>query len=226
MDRILDYSISGKTYKRTITDQNTLSLNPPVLADHWSTINQYENLKQNIRKHYARRQNRRCAYCRVLIAIDGYGHPIEHITCRNRKPSWMFSDYNLVVSCIGCNSSKGTKNVLVNEDTYYGDLEEHCPSNGDEYRIFNPHFEKWSDHFEIEDDFFLRPKPNTNGPYTYETCNMYRYQIILDYREQINLRDKKTHRNITKRIRKEKNEDKLEHLKKAFEAILDMIDNH
>ncbi|GAA5030924.1 hypothetical protein GCM10011506_21810 [Marivirga lumbricoides] len=225
LNRILGYTLRGKTYAKTGNEESKIADNFPYLANDWSKST-FESLKQNIRKHYARRQKTRCAYCRVKIAVEGYGYPIEHITCRDKKPNWMFANFNLVVSCVGCNSSKGVDNVLVNPSTHYGDYEEHCPDTGDHYRLFNPHFDNWCDHFEIEDDFFLIPKPNTKGPFTFDTCNMHRYQIILDFREQINLREQKTFRNITKRIRKEKNEDKLKQLLEAKDAILDMIENH
>ena len=188
---ILDFSLIDKTYNVLPEEQTVLNNNPTYLNTDWDTSVFY-SLKQNIRKHNGRRQRRRCGYCRVIINPDAYGNPIEHITPRIKKPQWMFVQHNLVVSCIGCNSSKGDKNVLVRSEHHYGHDAVHCPDQGTEYLLFNPHFDKWSDHFTIEDEFFLVPIPNTKGPYTFNKCGMNKYTIILDYRDQVGMRENKS----------------------------------
>lgn len=148
---------------------------------------------------------------------------VEHITPRKLKPHWMFVKHNLVVSCGGCNSNKGIDNVLINNENTYGDNPINCPNNSVDYRIFNPHHDIWSEHFEIEDEIFLKPKPNTKGPYTYWLCEMKRYHIILDYHFQQNLRKPFTIKTLTLRIRKEKDEDRKAILKKALDTIMNSI---
>lgn len=224
LERILDYDLIGKKYTLPKDEMNKILANPITDKEDW-TKSFCEKFKINLKSFYARRQKRRCGYCRSIINVDGYTDPIEHIVPRVKKPKWMFVQNNLIVSCGGCNSAKGTDNTLRLHEGNYGDDELHCPSISVEFKIFNPHFDKWSDHFEIQDNFFLIPKPNSKGPDTYSFCNMWRYQIIIDYRDQINISDKKSFRAVTKRIRKEKNKIKIKHLNKAKDYILDMIDN-
>lgn len=225
LEKIIDYSLIGKAYSVLPAEQTILDNNPTYSIEDWEKSGFYR-LKSNIRKHYGRRQRRKCGYCRMTINPDAYGNPIEHIMPRIKKPQWMFVQQNLVVSCVGCNSSKGIDNTLVRHENNYGHSPAHCPQNSAEFKIFNPHFDKWSEHFRIEDDFFLVPIPNSKGPYTYKKCNMHRYVIILDYRDQINMRDKKSYTILTQRLRKEKDPLRKAALEEAKETILDMIENN
>ncbi|KGL61924.1 hypothetical protein [Polaribacter sp. Hel1_85] len=223
LSKLLDYTLVNKTYNILADEQLTINNNPTYLKEDWDK-SVFTTLKGNIRKHYGRRQNRKCAYCRLTINPDAYGNAIEHIMPRKHKPQWMFVQHNLTVACIGCNSSKGSDNTMISHENNYGHNANHCPSNSNEFKIFNPHFDKWSDHFEIQDKFFLVPKPNTKGPATYKFCNMHRYQIVLDYIDVLNSR-KKSFKSITGRLRKEKRNYVKVELEKAKESILDFIEN-
>lgn len=224
LDKILDYSLKDKTYQVKNEEQIILNANPAYLKDDWEK-SCFKGLKSNVRKHYARRQNRKCAYCRITISPDGSGNAIEHIMPRIKKPQWMFVQHNLSIACINCNSSKGIKNTMIQHENNYGHSPNHCPAVTNEFKIFNPHFDKWSDHFEIQDDFFLVPKPNTKGPDTYKFCNLHRYIIVLDYIDELSVR-KKSFKSITKRLRKEKRPFVKEQLELAKESILEMIENN
>ncbi|MEO2082288.1 MAG: hypothetical protein ABGW88_02200 [Leeuwenhoekiella sp.] len=223
LNKVLDYTLDGKTYLVNVEEKTLLDENITYLNTDWEK-NQFYKLKQNIRVHYGRRQNRKCAYCRMTINPDGYGNAIEHIMPRLLKPQWMFVQHNLSVACIGCNSSKGSKNTMLKHENNYGHSASHCPNVTNEFKIFNPHFDKWSDHFEIQDEFFLVPKPNSKGPDTYKFCNMQRYQIVLDYIDELGKR-KNSYKSITKRLRKEKRKNVKLQLEKAKEALIDMIEN-
>ena len=114
--------------------------------------------------------------------------------------------------------------MLVNNINTYGHLPANCPNDSVSYHLFNPHHDKWSDHFEIEDGYFLKPKTNTKGPFTYKELGMNRDLIIINFMTQQQVRVPNSIRAITKRIRNEKNEDRLEVLKEAlahFESLLD-----
>jgi len=224
LERIISYDLIGKKYPITQIEQNKINANPVVNKDDWygSFCLQF---KLNLKSYFTRRQKRRCGYCRKLINVDGSSNAIEHIVPRGKKPKWMFVQNNLLVSCGGCNSGKGSTNTLRLHEGNYGEYDHHCPSDSNEFKIFNPHFDKWSDHFEIQDEFFLVPKPNSKGPDTYSFCNMWSYRIVIDYRDQLNLDDKKSLRFVTKRIRKEKDQIRIDHLKKAKDYILDMIED-
>lgn len=223
LNKILDYTLRAKTYDLLPNENTLINSNPTYLNSDWDK-SQFKTLKQNIRIHYGRRQHRKCAYCRMRINPDGYGNAVEHIMPRILKPQWMFVQHNLSIACIGCNSSKGSNNTLRQHENNYGHAPSHCPNTTDEFKIFNPHFDKWSDHFEIQDEFFLVPKPNSKGPDTYKFCNMQRYHIVLDFIDELGIR-KNSFKSITKRLSKEKRENVKQQLEKAKEAILDMIEN-
>ncbi len=220
----LDFTLVGKTYDLTNEESITLTNETITSNEDW-TKNIFSDLKKNIKKHYARKQKRKCAYCRSIINVDGYTDPIEHIVPKKHKPKWMFVQHNLVVSCAGCNSAKATDNTLINDLSNYGDESNDSPNIGSEYKIFNPHFDKWSDHFEFEDDFFLKPIPNTKGENTWELCNLWRYQIIIDHRDQLSERNEKSFKTLTRRVNSVKDSRRREALKAALEYVKDMIDN-
>ena len=220
---ILKYNLIGKTYPITQAEIDTVSNNGPTLdKDDWYK-SCFKTIKSDIKVHYARKQKRRCAYCRTLINVDGYDEAIEHILPRNHRPQWMFVQQNLVIACKGCNSSKGPKDTMNPHVNHFGHLPANCPVSSIDFKIFNPHFDTWEDHFTIEDNFFLSTKANSKGPYTYKELNMHRYHIIIDYIDQLSLRAD-SYKSITKRIRKVKDKKKQEEMKKAIESLKAMID--
>jgi hypothetical protein len=222
LNRILDYSLNG--HVPTITINAQAKINSHIIVDEadWGKSFSKDFIGE-LKEIYARKQGHMCGYCRSRITPDGYTEPVEHITPRILKPNWMFVTYNLVVSCGGCNSFKGKDNVLRNNENTYGNNPGNCPNNSIEYRIFNPHYDKWSDHFEIEDGYFLKPRANTKGPYTFNLCGMKRYQIILEYLFQQRVRNPASIRILILKIRKEKDQGRKAILNQAMEAIKDSI---
>jgi len=109
--------------------------------------------------------------------------------------------------------------MMIRHENNYGHESQYYPNTSNEFKFFNPHFDKWSDHFEIQDDIFLVPKPNSKGPFTYKECNMHRYNIVIDYIDELRIREK-SFKSITLRIRKEKNQKKLDELKLALEVLI------
>jgi len=221
--KILDYDLIGYNPNISVSAQTKLNNHIIVDKDDWGK-SFCKDFKDEFKPKTSRKQKRKCMYCRTTINVDGSGNAIEHITPRVRKPNWMFVTHNLAVACDNCNSSKGTDNVLIRPDNTYGDNDINCPSNSNEYHIFNPHFDKWSDHFEIENEYFLKAKPNTKGPATYDYCNMHRYHIIIDYLDQLKIREPFSFRILNKRIRKEKNAERLTGLKNALQYIEDIME--
>ena len=221
-----------------ILDFNLVGFNPTISAAAQAKIDAYiilthkdweysfcKDFKDEFKPQTAKKQKRKCAYCRTTINVDGSGNSIDHVTPRIRKPHWMFVIHNLVVACDNCNSRKLTSNVLARNDTSYGNNPDNCPSDTVDYLIFNPYFDKWSEHFAIEDQCFLKVRPDTKGPATYNFCGMNRYHIIIDYLDQLKIREPISYRIIIKRIKKEKDLEKLATLKQALDYIKTMIDN-
>jgi len=222
LNRILDYSLHGYVPAISKGAQAKIDGHAIVDKDDWRKSFSLDFIEE-VKTFYSRKQGHKCAYCRSGLTPDGYTEPVEHMTPRLLKPHWMFVLHNLVVSCGGCNSNKGIDNVLRNNENTYGHNAADCPNNSIEYRIFNPHHDKWGDHFEIEDGYFLKPRANTKGPYTYTKCGMNRYNIVLDYLFSQRVRGPISGKILTARIRKEIDPKKIEHLKKALESVTDTI---
>lgn len=219
LNKVLDYSLIGLAPSVPAAAQAKIDAH--IIVDHndWGDSFSKDFISE-VKKYYTRKQARRCAYCRSIINYDGYAEAVEHLTARQNKPHWMFVLHNLTVSCTGCNSSKGTKNMLRNGINTYGHTPANCPTGTVEYLCFNPHIDRWSDHFEVEDGFMLITKRNTKGPFTYKELNMKRYNVILDYIDQLQFRLKNdSFKILNKRIRKEKNPEILAALKKAIDTI-------
>jgi uncharacterized protein (TIGR02646 family) len=216
---LLDFDLIG--YNAEISDRAQEKIDDHVIVnkDDWN-LGFCDNFKDEFKPQTARKQEHRCAYCRVTINVDGNANPIEHITPRKLKPYWMFVQHNLVVACANCNSSKGDDNMLSSHENTYGNNSEHCPDDTIEYNIFNPHFDRWSDHFEIIDRVFLKVKPNTKGPFTYKKCGMNRYILIVNYIFQLNLNGPISKRILTQRLRKEKDLDKINVIKEALKLFV------
>lgn len=222
LNRVFDYSLNGQIPTITARAQAKITAHIIVDKDDWGDSFSTTFISE-VKEFYSRKQGHKCGYCRTRITPDGYTEPVEHITPRKLKPNWMFVIHNLVVSCGGCNSNKGTDNVLTSNENAYGNNDVNCPADSANYRIFNPHFDQWSDHFEIEEGYFLKPKPNTKGPYTYSLCGMKRYHIVVDYMFQQNIRKPFSNKILISRIRKEKDVAKKAILKQALETILNSI---
>jgi len=220
--KFLDYDLIGQVPTISTNAQSKVNGHLIVDKEDW-TKSFCDDFKLETKIFYARRQGQKCAYCRIKIHTDGYTEPLEHITPRELKPYWMFVQHNLVVSCGGCNSTKRDKNMLRQHENTYGNLPANCPNNSNEYFIFNPHFDQWSDHFEIEDKYFLKPKPNTKGPFTYKYCGLHRYHIIVDYLFQMRVREPFSFKILSARIRKTKDPKRLEVLKRALESIKESL---
>lgn len=224
LNKILDYNLINKKPTISAAAQAKIIANPPAINTDWER-GFYDDFKIETKIYYAFKQSRRCGYCRMTINPGGYSNAIEHITPRILKPTWMFVQHNLLITCDGCNSGKGKSNILARGANTYGNNENNCPDQTNEYFIFNPHFEKWSDHFEIVDRVFLKAKAGTKGPATYAFCKMNRYHILIDFLFQLNIREEISHRMVLQRLRKEKNNEKLTVLKEALDHIKEMIEN-
>jgi hypothetical protein len=169
-----DYKINSP-YEPTKEEDLIIYRNPPTSLDDWTKGN-YSNFKSNLKKDHLRKQNDRCAYCRNFVETDGNYEPLEHIVAKSIKPTWMLKVKNLIVTCDPCNNLKNDYQTLTIE--HENDID--FPESEDSFIIFNPHHERWSDHFVIEDDIFLVAKENTKGADTIRICKLYRYNIPIN----------------------------------------------
>ena len=95
------------------------------------------------------------------------------------------------------------------------------PVNSNDFNIFNPHFDNWSDHFEIFNDIFLRGKPNTKGPNTYKYCQLYRHDVIINNVDENRIWNVFTMRRLTHKLKNvEKDSREFLQISKAIDHMI------
>jgi uncharacterized protein (TIGR02646 family) len=149
----------------------------PRMATSWSNRT-YNKLKKHIKKHHSVFQDNKCAYCRLPINFGGYGEPIEHIVPKSHKNFWMFHPKNLCLSCYGCNTKKGYKNVLFNEYSTYPNGYHKYPSTSNDFAIIHPHLDNYSKHIKINDIICVPNNNSAKGKTTIEICKLNRLDLL------------------------------------------------
>ena len=193
LNKVFDYTLKGKTYipKRI---EFRLIYNKNIKKSDWNNSN-FKVYRQELKlKHYFG-QSMRCAYCRVQLRADAYWEDLDHIVSQNDKGSWIFYPKNLIVTCEPCNRLKNANLTLANPKA------DRFPLFSNGFNIFNPHFDRWSDHFEIINGIFLKGKQNTKGPATYEHCHLYRSDVIIYYVDQQRIWNVLTMRRLTHKLK-------------------------
>lgn len=188
----LNFTLKGRIVE---LDSTTIRLvyDKKIQKSDWREKN-YHNYLNNIKDTYYFAQDRRCAFCRTRVRIGAYWEEIEHIVAQSKVGAWIYYPKNLVIACKPCNSLKNADETRSNITSKYFPLH----SNG--FTVFNPHFDKWSDHFKIEKGIFLTAKTNTKGPNTYKKYHLFRYHIAIAYSEELRFSKKKTYRRLTHKL--------------------------
>lgn len=193
LNRKFNYTLKGKTYRPLPAFLRLIYL-PTITKNDWGN-DTYKVYKKSLKESHYFDQNTRCAYCRLKLRVGAYWDELDHIIPQSIKGDWIFYPKNLVVSCKPCNSLKNDFDTRVNNARNLFPLF----SRG--FKVFNPHFDEWSDHFEIHRGIFLRGKIGTKGPETYNAYRLYRYHIAIGYSEEKRFRSKKTYRRLTHLLR-------------------------
>lgn len=157
------------------------------------------SFKKNLRIHLESKQKERCAYCRQYLQASGKGEHLDHIVAKDTKPQWMFTSLNLILSCSGCNTPKKASLVLNNP---YNRRALNYPDISTAFKIFNPYYDKWSDHFLIDDDIFIQAKPGSKGDFTISTCHLFREQVVINNIRTLNISKGNSKKKITQRLYK------------------------
>lgn len=188
-----NYTLQGKTYEPT-AEELVLITKETITKNDWKNKD-YKRYKDKVKQRHFLYQNDRCAYCRTKrMNIDAYYNHIEHIIPQTEIEKWIFRPKNLIVACTACNSLK-------NADITLADITvTEFPDNSNGFKIFNPHFDNWSDHFHIKDGIFLTGKEGSKGYATIEYCHLFRYHVALDYADEMRYRRKKTFRRLTHKL--------------------------
>lgn len=88
------------------------------------------------RKFVAQRAGNVCEYCLIAEEDSFFRHQIEHII--SLKHGGSSEPENLALSCVFCNSNKGS------------DISSLVESGGEIVRFFNPRIDRWSEHFRLD----------------------------------------------------------------------------
>ncbi|WP_175883719.1 HNH endonuclease [Burkholderia sp. BCC0044] len=111
-----------------------------------STEKEIQEVRKEIREHYLGEQSYRCAYCRIeKKEKHGMVWDVEHILPKSLYPKFVFEPENLCLACKECNTPKDDCDVLNGEAAKRSAF----PNKSGDYRIVHPHYDIYSDHFEV-----------------------------------------------------------------------------
>jgi 5-methylcytosine-specific restriction endonuclease McrA len=214
LNSFYNYTLKGNTYVPTALEVR-LIYNKNIDKSYWKKQGDYFEYRKALKtKHYFG-QGRRCAYCRCELRTDAYWEDLDHIVSQEERQNWIYYPKNLIVTCEPCNRLKNDNSTLNNISIKY------FPLTSKGFNIFNPHFDKWSDHFEIFNDFFLRGRPSTKGPETYKYCHLYRHDVIIANVDEQRIWRVYTMRRLTHRLKfLTKGSPEEVHLQKAIDHML------
>ena len=135
------------------------------------------DIRKHVKQHYLDEQGFRCAYCRMVKKErHGATWDVEHILPKSIFPQFLFEPENLAAACKECNSHKDACQVLASNSTN----QKQYPTNKNAYLIMHPHYDKFSDHFElteVEGKRRLRAKNGGKAKATYIACNFIRFDF-------------------------------------------------
>ena len=136
-------------------------------ADRWGE-DDLDPTRKEIKQHYIAEQQHLCCYCGLPDpSTHGLDWDVEHIVPRKLHPAFMFTPANLAVACRECNSSKGSKETLVDPSTAT------YPSTADAFLVVHPHLDEWTTHILRDHLTFAAFTPK--GEWTIKECNLNRF---------------------------------------------------
>ncbi|MOA26398.1 hypothetical protein D3C78_1471900 [compost metagenome] len=110
---------------------------------------------------------------------------VEHIIPKATHPQFLYEPENLAMACKECNSAKLNKEVLSAPRLRL----KKYPSNSGDYKIVHPHYDTYSEHFEIiviEGRITHRPKNNHKAKETFLLCDLIRFSYAFGEWEDFN----------------------------------------
>jgi uncharacterized protein (TIGR02646 family) len=176
LNKIYSFNIRNAA-KYSVANAAILKANPIKHYGDW-TKSCFQPVKDFIKSKYYLPQNRRCAYCRKRLNADGYFNHIDHIIPKSHHKQWMFNPKNLTITCEVCNPLKNDHDTLT-----IGYSKKKFPRTIAGFTIFNPHFDKWENCFEIEDGMFIKGR-NKRGEETIKICKLHQYQFSVQFSEE------------------------------------------
>jgi 5-methylcytosine-specific restriction endonuclease McrA len=197
LNTIFNYTINV-SYMPALVEENAIDSFTSYNIKNWeSRKNGIKSFKKNIRLHLEPKQKERCAYCRQFIQASGKGEHLDHIVAKDDRPQWMFISQNLVLSCSGCNTPKNATLVL---NSPHSRRTVNFPDISAAFKIFNPYYDIWSDHFIVDDEIFIQAKPGTKGDFTMKTCKLFRQQVVINNVRLLRMKKGNSKKKITQRL--------------------------
>jgi len=192
LNLLFDYNKLKPIIYRQI-DITKLSNNPITDKEDWCS-KEFSSLKRNFRYQHYKKQKRRCTYCRRILNPLGINEHIDHLVARSIRKGWMFKPRNLVLTCYQCNTQKSAAPILPSGLRF-----KRLPKQPNNYTLFNPYVHKWSEHFEMEDDLFLKAR-SIEGQNTIRELKLFDYKYSLKYAEEVNIFGDTAIKRATKRL--------------------------
>lgn len=85
-----------------------------------------------------------CEYCLISEEVSFAMHQIDHVIAE--KHGGLTIEENLALSCVLCNKHKGSDIASIDE-------------TGEVVPLFNPRRDDWSEHFSVDDGYFIGLTP-------------------------------------------------------------------
>lgn len=131
---------------------------------------QLDTIKNRLRDFLRQEQDNTCCYCKQVLGFDVTQTHIEHIVSRNECEKYGFEQYNLSLSCPGCNTIKTNKPVLnITPTIQYS-------HNSQDYKIVHPYFDVYNQH--IRKYISIYEALSSKGEVTIDYCKLSRLTAV------------------------------------------------
>lgn len=163
-------------YSKINDPYNLSSEDEKIIAGNFKSHNDwdknvFDSIKASIVDDLRPKQENKCCYCRTELGFDIKAVDIEHVIPKSQYPQFTFYTKNLALSCPGCNTSKGKKNVLGKPIKRY-------PRSGNNLIIIHPHFDDYFSNIAIHDGAIYEGL-NDKGCETIKQCKIYRLKEVI-----------------------------------------------
>lgn len=153
-----------------------------LIGNNFQSHNDWEkgtfySIKINIVNDLRTKQENKCCYCRTELGFDIKSVDIEHVIPKCQYSSYTFHTKNLALSCPGCNTSKGKKNVLFKPIKRY-------PRSGSNILIVHPHFDDYYSCIAIHDGAIYEGL-NDKGCETIKQCKIFRLKDVIRKKKEM-----------------------------------------
>lgn len=132
----------------------------------------FDSIKINLIADLRVKQSNLCCYCKRDLEFDIKDVDIEHILPKSKHQRFTFHPKNLALSCPGCNTSKGSKEVVKRAIKNY-------PRSGSNILIIHAHFDDYNLSIEIHSNAVYEGLDD-KGCETIKQCKLYRLKTVQE----------------------------------------------